>query len=138
MIACSKVYSSKRFGRVELHQTHVYSCSVWLTPSIAAPRSSWLVGDYLRMRSKQTALYDRSTSLAGQFKYSSIKAPVGIRSKNRTTLMDKERVFYKSSVWFDPSEPLRTTLMEKQILGEGFLQESLVWFDPPPNLFELH
>ena len=32
----------------------------------------------------------------------------------RTTLMDKQtRVFFRHSLWFDPSEPLRTTLMHK-------------------------
>ncbi len=39
------------------------------------------------------------------------------------------RVFHRCSVWFDPSEPLRTTLMDKQTLGKGVRCGS-----NPPNL----
>ena len=42
----------------------------------------------------------------------------------RTTLLDQYlvRVFYRCSVWFIPSEPLRTTLLHTPTLGEGVLQ----------------
>ena len=40
-------------------------------------------------------------------------------------------------MWFEPSEPLRTTPQHKETLGEGVLQVFGV-VRPPPNLFELH
>ncbi len=44
----------------------------------------------------------------------------------RTSLIDKQiylaRVFYRCLVLFDSSEPLRTTLMVKKTLGEDVLQ----------------
>ena len=45
-------------------------------------------------------------------------------------------MFYRCLLWFDPSEPLRTTPQRKQTLGEcstGVRCGSI-----PPNLFELH
>ena len=44
------------------------------------------------------------------------------------------RVFYRCSVWFDPSEPLRTTLMDKQTLGKGVVQTYILLRPTsPPN-----
>ncbi len=42
------------------------------------------------------------------------------------------RVFHRYSVWFDPSEPLRTTPQRKQTLGESVPQ--VLWFDPSEPL----
>ncbi len=54
-----------------------------------------------------------------------------VKSVSRTSLIDKqtlgENIFYRCSMWFDPSKHL---LMDKQTLGEGVLQV----FGVVPNL----